>query len=821
MSQYIGRRIVPVHGDVWDNSKNYEELTIVLHEASGDSYISRRPVPAGTVIGDKNYWMLYSLYSQQIADAVAQMEETDTALRKELSDTEGRMENRVTGAENLTNSNKAELNGRMDGIDKRLDANVAASTEKNANYAAEVVDARVGADGIVYSSLGNALRGSGDIARLMAFLYGRHLLKAMPFCSIRKSDSATADPDGGYTIPAGGYVFLTVDGSDYLSDKGYFVFFQSSSKMDVECAVTDRDGITSGANEDRISMKNMDEYYFLYVSAELFDSDKSYLKVRIDNRNGLKEVKVADVMVMPGNAEYPDYPEYTDCFKLGFVLTGGDWLEFDRKNEQVILRTTVYLFFEEKRYDIPAQSVSYASVEGTTNSRYLVYNPYEGIVSVVPFREYSPDTIIITAFNCSNSQLLSPTNILNVRNYYVDGVKYPLEEKKDKAATIVYVSKLGDDSNDGSATKPYKTVSKAIASKAETILIAPGKYRENISCSNRDKLSILCSWTGFVTSAPDRPKVVLEGGEDIVPVLDNMTGLLAVDYYSVEDDTIFQVFVSQKLEATDSSSSRSVGYNVTLWELGSAGNIDVRLAPVMALDECQETIGTWYYSGTKIYINPASENNGGYILSCSGSSGINITNVRSLVLEDIVVEFFDKTQAVINYCNDVSIRNCEFSHSALGEGLNFNYSNGSVYGCKAMYNRNDGFNIHGYGDSNFINCIGYNNYDDGISHHDGCTGTIVGGEYYSNNKGGVASPTHGAKIDVYNVFSHDNGYGIYTGASSDRIPKDSVISGCCLCRNNVGIVASRYRLVCFNNCIANNQINKSVSDNGTIEELSS
>lgn len=158
MSQYIGRRIVPVHGGVWDNSKNYEELTIVLHEASGDSYISRRPVPAGTVIGDKNYWMLYSLYSQQIADAVAQMEETDTALRKELSDTESRMEKRVAGAENLTNSNKAELNGRMDGIDKRLDANVAASTEKNANYAAEVVDARVGADGKVYGSLGTSIR---------------------------------------------------------------------------------------------------------------------------------------------------------------------------------------------------------------------------------------------------------------------------------------------------------------------------------------------------------------------------------------------------------------------------------------------------------------------------------------------------------------------------------------------------------------------------------------------------------------------------------------------------------------------------------------
>ena len=101
MSEYIGRRIVPVHGGVWDGSKAYEELTIVLYEASGDSYISRRPVPAGTVIGDKNYWMLYSLYSQQIADAVKEMQETDAAVRAELSAAESRWK---TGSRKRRNS---------------------------------------------------------------------------------------------------------------------------------------------------------------------------------------------------------------------------------------------------------------------------------------------------------------------------------------------------------------------------------------------------------------------------------------------------------------------------------------------------------------------------------------------------------------------------------------------------------------------------------------------------------------------------------------------------------------------------------------------
>lgn len=50
MSKFIGRRIVPKHDGVWDINKEYEELSIVLDKASGESYISRKPVPVGTAI---------------------------------------------------------------------------------------------------------------------------------------------------------------------------------------------------------------------------------------------------------------------------------------------------------------------------------------------------------------------------------------------------------------------------------------------------------------------------------------------------------------------------------------------------------------------------------------------------------------------------------------------------------------------------------------------------------------------------------------------------------------------------------------------------
>lgn len=82
MAKYIGKRIVPVHCGRWNQSKNYEMLSIVLEETSGDSYISRRAVPSGTAITDETFWALYSKYSQQIKEMSDQL----TAAEQRIKD---------------------------------------------------------------------------------------------------------------------------------------------------------------------------------------------------------------------------------------------------------------------------------------------------------------------------------------------------------------------------------------------------------------------------------------------------------------------------------------------------------------------------------------------------------------------------------------------------------------------------------------------------------------------------------------------------------------------------------------------------------------
>lgn len=156
MSEYIGNRVVPRHNGVWDSGKSYEPLTIVYEEGTGDSYISRKDVPAGTGLNQKEYWALCARFSEQMA-----------LLRKETAGQVASMEERTSAAENLTNGNKAVLEERMANIEARQDANVIASTDRNANYAAELVDARVDDTSRTFGSAGDNVRALGKARSLL------------------------------------------------------------------------------------------------------------------------------------------------------------------------------------------------------------------------------------------------------------------------------------------------------------------------------------------------------------------------------------------------------------------------------------------------------------------------------------------------------------------------------------------------------------------------------------------------------------------------------------------------------------------------------
>ena len=66
-NKYIGMRYVPKimrDNEPWDNTKEYESLTVVQYQ--GNSFTSRKNVPAGIDILNKDYWACTGNYNAQV-----------------------------------------------------------------------------------------------------------------------------------------------------------------------------------------------------------------------------------------------------------------------------------------------------------------------------------------------------------------------------------------------------------------------------------------------------------------------------------------------------------------------------------------------------------------------------------------------------------------------------------------------------------------------------------------------------------------------------------------------------------------------------------
>jgi hypothetical protein len=198
------------------------------------------------------------------------------------------------------------------------------------------------------------------------------------------------------------------------------------------------------------------------------------------------------------------------------------------------------------------------------------------------------------------------------------------------------------------------------------------------------------------------------------------------------------------------------------------------------------------------------ENNPKIIIDGSAdslSTGVTIQRCTGCKIQNIEVKNVSDKGFLISKCSCLTITDC-ISHDC-GVGA----TSGSVGGfvitdtdanfdnC-VCYNIGtdtagtgahlfDGFNIHGTGTTNFYNCSAWNCEDDGISHHDACCGSISGGEWYNCGKGGISSPTHGAKVNISNAFCHNNKVGIYAKNTSQvTSPRGNIIISNCVCVNN-------------------------------------
>ena len=157
----------------WDISTVYPAWNIVFDNQSKSLYISKTAVPAGIDINNKDFWELVSPFKidttldinsiNPIANRVvtvninninADITALNNALQTEIttrsnqySDLDGRIANEYLERTNEDNT----LSARIDELEALPDGSTTAD--------AELVDIRVGANGITYSTAGNAVRG--------------------------------------------------------------------------------------------------------------------------------------------------------------------------------------------------------------------------------------------------------------------------------------------------------------------------------------------------------------------------------------------------------------------------------------------------------------------------------------------------------------------------------------------------------------------------------------------------------------------------------------------------------------------------------------
>ena len=358
--QYIGARyVVKIYENKtdpssaeWDENVNYEPLTMVTY--NNGSYLSRKDVPAsvGNPAENPTYWAQTGFYNGQIAalqnavrainaeleeesrtrannDATLQrnitalnnvvtnsvhtLELEDSALDAKIeaektarADADGILSTSIGTVNRLLSDEVENRADAIDNLQNQIDEIIAPSGE--APSAAEVENARIGADGVTYNTLGNAIRGQvGGIYDFLDFIVhdivNDNVSDEDLFSSFTNNSSDGITYTGGVlTVPAGEYaVFFHREYGDYVTQN---ITFKSDDYVGNEARFRVIAGSTATpgrADTDvAATLVNNEDSYFGELAESSFASPNVYFKFVVDNRTGASSIVVSEIKASLG-----------------------------------------------------------------------------------------------------------------------------------------------------------------------------------------------------------------------------------------------------------------------------------------------------------------------------------------------------------------------------------------------------------------------------------------------------------------------------------------------------------------------------------------
>lgn len=462
-----------------------------------------------------------------------------------------------------------------------------------------------------------------------------------------------------------------------------------------------------------------------------------------------------------------------------------------------------YIYFESEDLNT-ASGYNLKATTSATGTHYSFGNRGNFYYAKVYYSDLTTSTkyLQIRFDNRGGAESMTIKNLIFSFDIYKDIT--PIKNELNK---VVYVDGTsGSDINgDGSYSHPYKSITKGLEN-ADVLYIYPGEYYEDfdsVGTIERDKIQF---FNQFHTSGK---KVTINFSEKLGSTSAYNT-IKRVAYSSTSDDDIYKVFVSQTLSPIVDATWDYP--RVALWASYTDIADDVKLTPVLSLALCEATENSFYYDGTYIYINNDATT---YYLSSTkqNQNGLRFRNLKDGKFTGIDFCYGYTDCCRFDLCSHVDITNCSFNHSNSLDGVEFYNSNVNMTNSTAYQNNNDGIGIQQSGSSSFINCDAYYNGQDGLSHHDNCIGNVVGGNYHHNGKAGVSTPTYGAYVNLYSIYSHDNLFGYQIYARSDQSVKPIVFNNCIGSNNNqYDLQVSKYEVLDYNskytttNVVNNGQI---------------
>lgn len=378
-----------------------------------------------------------------------------------------------------------------------------------------------------------------------------------------------------------------------------------------------------------------------------------------------------------------------------------------------------------------------------------------------------------------------------------DSVVNVVEEIASGSKPVVYVSSSGNDNNPGTSTAPKKTIASALnAGAADMTIVLMSDITGGIDLTN---------WNGkknHVTIRGDKNqnrkiivgKKLAGEGWQAYEGYDDVYSYTKGDGESLPTDSIQSQYLTYywlwQYDIADTRSlisaserhplQRGRQYRMRSTKVEYVATLAALLAatsPCWTLDDGKLYVRV--VAGSDTSANPIymPSDYGNAIIT--GNYCVTLSNIETWFGRIYVGGWAQSSEGNGDYlfeAKDCAVRCCTGSGGwQIDDGVSVHLERCEVEGVTMIGSTGDGFNLHPQSggtrpfakDSThtLIDCWAHDMRDDGYSDHGRSEGTIIGGLFEYNGKGGIA-PATGSHDTVYNATCRNNYYGIITGGGA-------------------------------------------------------